>query len=413
MSRKTSAAGKAGPAKAIRHVAYVLPALPQRLFFIDNLRAFLAILVVLHNLTEVYLTGVLPFYFEAPQHGSTAWIAATTFLLTNNAWFMGTFFFLSGYFSPGSFDRKGPRAFLKDRLLRLGIPLLAYYFVLRPLASFFQEPAHGITAPITWHRYFRHLGLGPLWFVAVLMLFTLAYIMWRTLTAGTKIPGTGGAEQEAPLRAKKAGQRPAPASKTLLPVPGYRAIGLFCIALALVTFVVRARFPMGRVEFGFINLCYLPQYISFFILGTTAYRNNWLQGLPNRTGWTGLGLAGAALVILYPLAFWNGDFTGSGHWPSAVYSLFDSAFAVGMCLGLVTLFRHLLNYQNATARFFSQQAYAVYIIHVPIIILLAVTLRGISLETSFKLGVTAVMVIAFSYAAAYCIRKMPFVTKVL
>jgi fucose 4-O-acetylase-like acetyltransferase len=32
---------------------------------------------------------------------------------------MGFFFLISGYFTPGSFERKGLRSFLKDRLIRL------------------------------------------------------------------------------------------------------------------------------------------------------------------------------------------------------------------------------------------------------------------------------------------------------
>ena len=34
---------------------------------------------------------------------------------------MGLFFMIAGCFTPGSYDRKGHRRFLKERLLRLGI----------------------------------------------------------------------------------------------------------------------------------------------------------------------------------------------------------------------------------------------------------------------------------------------------
>ncbi len=39
---------------------------------------------------------------------------------------MGCLFLISGYFTPGSYDRKGPKRFPKDRLLHLGIPLLVF-----------------------------------------------------------------------------------------------------------------------------------------------------------------------------------------------------------------------------------------------------------------------------------------------
>jgi len=46
------------------------------------------------------------------------------FFGVNAAFFMDLLFLISGYFVPGAFDRKRVGIFLKDRLLRLGIPLL-------------------------------------------------------------------------------------------------------------------------------------------------------------------------------------------------------------------------------------------------------------------------------------------------
>lgn len=47
----------------------------------------------------------------------------------------GFFFLISGFFTPASFDRKGGRAFVRDRLLRLGVPLLVFLLLLRPLVT--------------------------------------------------------------------------------------------------------------------------------------------------------------------------------------------------------------------------------------------------------------------------------------
>src|SRR5690349_10766753 len=126
-----------------------------RLFFLDHLRAALAILVVLHHLAVIYSAGA-PFYYVEPPgpEDQLARVLLVVFLLVNQAYFMGCFFLISGYFTPGSFDRKGSGAFAKDRLLRLGIPLVMYVFVLSPIASIglYQAPtsfAH-LTPPFTW-----------------------------------------------------------------------------------------------------------------------------------------------------------------------------------------------------------------------------------------------------------------------
>ncbi|MBZ0293316.1 MAG: acyltransferase family protein, partial [Anaerolineae bacterium] len=148
----------------------------SRLFFVDHLRAALIILVVLHHLALVY-GGVPPFYyFEPPYTDPLAGLMALVFVLFNQAWFMGAFFLLAGYFTPGSFDRKGANAFLKDRLIRLGIPILIFLFILSPIASvgYYLMPARltGITTPLSWEAYPRLIGLGPLWFVAMLLIFS-------------------------------------------------------------------------------------------------------------------------------------------------------------------------------------------------------------------------------------------------
>src|SRR5882757_694967 len=82
-----------------------------RLWFVDNLRVVLTSLVVLHHIATMYALPL--WYYTEPPTSGTAALGLTVFLLVDQAWFMGAFFLLSGYFTPGSYDRKGPRAFLR------------------------------------------------------------------------------------------------------------------------------------------------------------------------------------------------------------------------------------------------------------------------------------------------------------
>jgi hypothetical protein len=57
-----------------------------------------------------------------------------TFMLVPAVLFaMRLFLMLAGLLIPGSLDRKGPRRFAADRLLRLGLPWAAFALVLWPL----------------------------------------------------------------------------------------------------------------------------------------------------------------------------------------------------------------------------------------------------------------------------------------
>jgi hypothetical protein len=93
------------------------------------------------------------------------------FVAANQAFFMGLFLLISAYFVPGSYDRKGAGRFLKDRLIRLGIPLVVYSWIIDPLLGYVRQIwLKGLRMP-TWGDLLGHfrggalIGSGPLWFV--------------------------------------------------------------------------------------------------------------------------------------------------------------------------------------------------------------------------------------------------------
>jgi hypothetical protein len=63
---------------------------------------------------------------------------------TNQGYFMPLFFFVSGYFTPRSYARKGTREFVRDKLVRLGVPYLVYFFALQPLVWCFINYKMGL-----------------------------------------------------------------------------------------------------------------------------------------------------------------------------------------------------------------------------------------------------------------------------
>ena len=67
---------------------------------------------------------------------------------------MGLLFFVAGLFTPPALARKGPRHFVIDRLWRLGIPVVAYVFVINPAMNFFGDRAMGGGEGVA--DYFRH-----------------------------------------------------------------------------------------------------------------------------------------------------------------------------------------------------------------------------------------------------------------
>ena len=108
------------------------------------------------------------------------------------------------------------------------------------------------------------IGAGPLWFVEVLLIFSLVYALWRRLFRPNP---------------------PVPPVDTESRFPGNAAIALFALLTGVGAFLVRLWFPVGW-NFSLLNLQFpfFVLYIALFIVGLIAYRRNWLLGLPDATG---------------------------------------------------------------------------------------------------------------------------------
>ena len=363
----------------------------DRLFFMDYLRAGLVTLVVLHHLAVVYAGNTAFYYLEPARHDLIALVVLVLFQLFNQAYFMGLLFLIAGYFTPASLDRKGPALYLKQRLLRLGVPTLIYAFILAPISSIgiYQMPATPthVTTAFTWEQYPRLIGTGPMWFAVMLFVFDFSYAAWLTVRkSSTAQPESRDAPRDG-------------------------MIGVLILALALTSYLIRIVLPLGKYLLGFPSLAYLPQYVSFFIIGIAAYRRNWLRTIGEPMGKRGFWLAAIATLFLLPVALTpklgiSGGFLGHGHWQSGIYSLWDSTFAVGMSLGLLSLFRRRFDYAARLGQFMQSQAFAVYVIHIPVIVLVALAVRPVHIEQLLKFGLAAIIGVPLSFVVAYFVRRI-------
>ncbi|MDP4147153.1 MAG: acyltransferase family protein [Bacillota bacterium] len=342
----------------------------KRLYFVDNLRTWMVILVVLQHLAEIYNTLYL-------------------FMMLNQAYFMGLLFLFSGYFTPGSFERKGPGSFLKDRFLRLGIPTLLYVFILSPIAYWGNQ----MTKSPAGNGAAIHFGLGPMWFAVMLLLFDLGYMVWRRIV-------------------KNRQWRLVPENHQRLTLP---TVALFMLALVVASYLLRIVIPYGTSILGFPSLDYLTQYLSFFLIGMLAFKRGWLRSIPGSLGQLGFVWAILASIILFPVALMGSGsaWIGHGSWQSAVFALWDSIFAVGMSLALITFFRRFVSGGKKFGRFLSQHSFAVYIIHVPIIVFLKLAMGNIHINQLMKFGLVAVIGVPLCFGVAYLVRLIPYAKEII
>ncbi|TDD08228.1 acyltransferase [Nonomuraea deserti] len=374
------------------------PATSPRLFHVDNLRTALMALVVIHH-SAIGYSNIPRWYYTEPPADPTGTLL-DILLLLNQAFFMGAFFLISGLFVPGSYDRKRAAPFLRERLLRLGVPLLLWLLVIRPLATVGRYATavdaaarQGTELPY-WQYYLLSFTPGPMWFVEVLLVFSALYVLWRRLAVQDRRPSTS---------ATVTGR-----------APGAVAIVGFAIGLALVTYLWRIVVPMGVSVLGLPTPAYLPQYAALFTVGLIAARRGWLEGLSRTAGRIGFATAALAAVgLVLDLVLAGEAILGHGTLPSLVAATCETALAVGIMLGLLVLFRERLGHQGRRRRFLSTHAFTVYVIHPAVLVALGYALRDVQAPAVAKFALLTVLGLPLCWAAAYVVRALPGARKVL
>jgi glucans biosynthesis protein C len=376
----------------------------QRFLYVDNMRIMLITMVIGVHLSITYGGGGSWYYKEVQRPDVLSFMVLTMHNCIVQSFSMGLFFFVSGYFSAGSYDRKGPRRFLTDRLMRLGIPLLLYDWFINPLASLpillIQASSSATTVGDMAVGYYSsfHIGTGPLWFVETVLIFSLIYMAWR------KVMGPPAAQDQS--------------------VGGkitHRQLLTLAVILSAVSFLVRTWRPIGWCfEPMNLQLPFFPQYIAAFFLGTAAWRRGWLAGIGDELGRIWLRVATGLIVVLAGMFVAIGatqadasKFAGGLTWQSAFFSTWEQFSGVAMTVGLLVWFRRKLNRQTPLAKAASDGSYAAYVIHAPVIILVAVLLRNLPVYPLLKFVLLMSICVPLTFALAHGIRKLPLARNIL
>ncbi len=160
----------------------------------NNLRAVVILIVVAFHSALPYLASQppRPFAFDAEPYRWIAfpiidrerWFGFDLFCAWQDISLMPLMFFLAGLFAPASLGRKGPLAYLADRLLRIGLPFALAVGFLSPLAYY---ASYRLTAadpsPDAFWQHWIALPMwpsGPQWFLwQVFVLSALAAAAYR------------------------------------------------------------------------------------------------------------------------------------------------------------------------------------------------------------------------------------------
>ena len=340
----------------------------QRLYYLDNLKVCLTVLVIMHHAGQAYGNGGGWAYTPSNPAEFMPWI--WHFFSTNAAFFMGLYFFISGYFVPRSFDKQGTKQFVHKKLLRLGVPLLFMGGIISILSG---KPE-----------------IGHMWFIESLLVFCLIYALIR--------------------------QWVQPINKVCNSKP--TTIGLFIVALlmGIGSYFIRQVSPQDHWiwPFGIIPLPMEPahylQYVMMFVLGILAYRFQWLDSvkMSNGTGFMAL-LIGMGLTI-------GNYLRDGGAWNAFVwqwFGIYESLMCVFISFGLIWLFRELVCGTSKVWLWCAAQSYGAYVFHLILMFILQNAVDGIWMGAFGKFLFIGIVTTILSFLMTWMVKMIPGLKKVL
>jgi hypothetical protein len=352
-----------------------------RIYFLDNLKIPLAVLVVLDHAAVPYVSAAGAFWFIAAGHNSTIDIVVLgLFSGVIVSFFMGLFFMISAYFVPSSLERKGAVKFLKDRLVKLGVPILIFMIGVFPVMGYL----------LLGHPF---IYLGHLWFLVLLLIFSAVYAAYWLVRR--------------------------PSSKEKRAFPGTAAILAFIVAMALISFVVRIWAPENYwlpLTLNLFEPFHITQYVMLFVAGIIAYRDGWIDAIPRSTAklWSRVAIL---MVIVYPVVAIvtnSQQFSGGLTLASLIGSFWEAFVCVSMCIALLALFKNRFNSQGPITKALANNTFTVYLIQLPIVVFLQYLLIGAAIDSLIKFAIVGALGVLLSFAIShYVIRQLPYAKYVL
>jgi hypothetical protein len=396
-------AERAAPGSAsTQHTRSVREWASRRLVSLDNLKVILIAWIIAIHAILGYAGSIDVWSYTSVREVTLSPVLETVLLLLFTPFgyvVIPLLFLLAGLLAPPSMERKGPRRFARDRLIRLGLPFGAYVLLVQPAVMYALEHPLGAATRSYWYEFLgeeRQIDTGPLWFVGVLLLFSLGYAGWVAVRPSRNRGGTG------PLTARQ-----------LVVLAG---------VVAPLSFLVRLVYPYGS-ESGVtdLNLWEWPACGALFGLGIVAAGRGWLAAVPDRLSRQCRSvtlLAVAAMVVLLStvgLLDRVDDAMGGWLWPAFAFPVIETTLAVfGPVWLLGVAQRHLDRPLRWAGPAVGRSAYGAFILQTPVLIGLAVAVRPVPMPAEAKAVVVAAAGIGVAFALAWLlISRIPALARVL
>ncbi|TGJ79695.1 hypothetical protein E0Z10_g9072, partial [Xylaria hypoxylon] len=233
---------------------------------LDNLKTFLAGLVVLHHTTIPYGGSPESYLRSVVVHGPSP--ALLAFKSVNQSFFMGTYFWISGRMTAHSLAKLAPESLIGRKLLHLGIPTAFYTLFIIPAVRAVALPSWDLaTIRQDVLQYWGSLGgvTGNAWYTATLLVLDVLAAIIVMARHSSRNLSSDVKSRDRKTTAASSNTRYSSDNRRLTFPPAPLVEKWAWLPVALVSFLIRTRlpgFPGGRAWTPLnLHLSFLPQYV--------------------------------------------------------------------------------------------------------------------------------------------------------
>jgi glucans biosynthesis protein C len=362
----------------------------SRMHFLDNLRAFVVLLVVVLHGSITYMAYAPASWYVVDQQNS---VAITILVLLMDGPLMPIMFFTAGYFALPSLQRRGARRFLRGKLMRLGVPWVVGVLFLAPPLSYMTYLSRNV--PLSLLEFWRTDFWGEeydqslYWFLGILLLMFLVLglvysVSGRLHTATPKIS-----------------------------IPSWKLFVSFAAITSAGFLLMNLLLSMDE----WVDAYYLfvfqpvrfPLYICYFVLGLYAYQHAWFTPAgyqPRSWPW---GLACALCGLAYVgFRAWSLSTNQSVLLVEVGTGILHNALCLSALIAGVALFQQKVNAAGLFWRSQAANSYGIYYLHPLILYPLAYFFLKASFPVFLKAGLVILLAIILSWGlSVLLLRKVP------
>jgi glucans biosynthesis protein C len=380
-----------------------------------NLRAVVILIVIAFHSVLAYVRWIPPRSsgFDDPPYAwrafpildSHRWFGFDLFCAWQDVYLMALMFLLSGLFVWPSLLRKRSWGFVRDRLLRLGLPFLFGVIVLVPIAEY---PAYRVTATDpSVSDYVRHYLALPFWPNGQL------WFLWQLLALNVLVVGLNWIAPNAVgvlgRWSAALGQRPVLYLAALIAAS---ALAYVPLAVAFTPWAWSNSGPLA------VQYCRPLLYAVYFFAGVGIGAGGIDNGLVAADG----GLArrwwlwlAAALATLF---LWMGltSLTLNGPAPIAIEIASDLSFVLAAAGGSAFLLAASLRFGLKPSRgleSLSVNAYSLYVVHYVFVVWLQYALLASTLLAVIKGPIVFVVSLIMSWIVTLAFQRVPLAARLI